>query len=100
MERPTWGDKPGTAPIIHFNGPLSLKRYGPIRTLPRMGYSSSSRVYKLRLMVGTPGLGKGTFASFDDRCSAGLGTLQADIVYASGKPSEPIKHRVELLHDG
>jgi hypothetical protein len=101
MERPSWGTKPDNAPIIHFNGPLSLERYGPVYTLPRMQGNSTARVYKLRLMVGTPGLGKGTFASYDDICSNDLGPIQADIEYAPSRAGQrPIQQRVELLHDG
>jgi hypothetical protein len=101
MERPTWGARPEEAPIIHFNGPMTLERYGPLYTLPRIGFNPNSRQFKLRLLLGTPGLGKGSFASYDDVCSENLGPIQADIEYPSGKPSgEPIKQRVELLHDG
>lgn len=101
MDKPTWGDKPDNAPIIHFNGPMTLERYGPVYTLPRMGATSQSRAYKLRLLLGTPGLGQGTFASYNDVCSENLGPIQADIEYASPNPAgPPIKQRVELLHDG
>lgn len=101
MEKPTWGDKAETAPIIHFNGPMALERYGPVLTLPRMTANSESRRYKLQLMVGTPGLGKGTFASYDDICTENLGPIQADIEYPNLGPSgEPIRRRVELIHDG
>src|SRR5579859_1303062 len=52
MERPTWSDRPDNAPIIHFNGPMSLERYGPVYKLPRM--TSGSRIRcSLRLMLGT-----------------------------------------------
>jgi hypothetical protein len=101
MDRPSWGDRAGNAPIIHLNGPMTLERYGPVYTLPRMNGQSSSRAYKLRLMVGTPGLGKGTFASYDDLCTENLGPVQADIEYPNPDPfGEPIQQRVELLHDG
>ncbi len=67
MEKPTWGDKPGTAPIIHFNGPLTFARYGAIYAVPRGARENdNSRRFKLRLLLGTPGLGKGTFASYDE----------------------------------
>lgn len=100
MERPTWGDKPADAPIVHFNGPMSLERYGPVLTLPRMKEDSQSRRFKLRVMVGTPGLGKGTFASYDEVCSENLGNLQADIQFPSGDPDRPIWKRMDLFHDG
>lgn len=99
MEKPTWGDKAENAPIIHFNGPLSLERYGSTHTVPRG--NGSNRQYSLRLLLGTPGLGKGTFASFDEICSENLGPIQADIVYPAAKRTgASIKQRCELLHDG
>jgi hypothetical protein len=101
MDRPTWGDRPETAPVIHFNGPMTLDRYGPVYTLPRMTDESQSRRYKLRLVLGTPGLGKGTFASYNEACSDNLGPIQADIEYPNRDPQgPPIKRRVELEHDG
>jgi hypothetical protein len=100
MEKPTWGAKPADAPIIHFNGPMTLARYGPIHTIPRMKAPSRSRAYKLRLMVGTPGVGKGTFASYDELCAEELGPLQADLEFPTGKAGEVLRQRVELLPDG
>jgi hypothetical protein len=101
MERPSWGATPETAPIVHFNGPMVLARYGKIYTLPRGANGSHSRRYKLRLMVGTPGLGAGTFASYDELCSEGFGPVQADIEYASAGPGKaPLRQRIELEHDG
>ena len=99
MERPTWGDKPANAPIIHFKGPLTLERYGPMVTIPRG--DGGNRSYKLRLLLGTPGLGAGTFASFSDVCSRELGAVQAEIEYpdAWGR-DEPLSQRTELIHDG
>jgi hypothetical protein len=99
METPTFGNRPDNAPIIHFNGPMTLDRYGPIYTFPRG--DGGNRAYKLRLLVGTPGLGAGTFASFSDLCSEKLGNLQADIDYPHPtKPGETFRQRVELVHDG
>ena len=101
MERPSWGEKPENAPIIHFNGPMSLERYGPLYKLPRMTAPSKAIRYALRVMLGTPGLGKGTFASYDEMCSEQLGPVQADIVYPpTAKTGIAIKERVELVHDG
>jgi hypothetical protein len=101
MDRPAWGDRPENAPIIHFNGPMSLERYGPLYKLPRMTSPSRTIRFALRVMLGTPGLGKGTFASYDEICSEQLGPLQADIVYPpESKTGVAIKERVELFHDG
>jgi adenylate kinase family enzyme len=53
------------------------------------------------VMLGTPGVGKGTFASYDEICSENLGPVQADIVYGHAtKLGEVIEQRIELLHDG
>jgi hypothetical protein len=99
MDRPTWGDKPENAPIIHFDGPMSFERYGPLVSIPRG--EGRSRRFSLRLMLGTPGLGKGTFASYDEICSENLGPIQADIVYSHAtRIGEMFEQRVELLHDG
>ena len=99
MDRPTWGDTPEKAPIIHFNGPMSFERYGPMVTIPRG--DGRNRRFKLRLMLGTPGVGKGTFASYDEICSENLGPIQADIVYSHAtRIGEMFEQRIELLHDG
>jgi hypothetical protein len=100
MDRPSWGDKPDNAPIIHFNGPMTLERYGPIYTVPRGGNYSGNRRYSLRLMLGTPGLGHGTFASYDEICSENLGPVQADIEYAAAPGKAPVKQRIDLEPDG
>jgi hypothetical protein len=101
MDRPSWGDRPEAAPIIHFNGPMSLERYGPLYKMPRMTSPSRSIRFALRVMLGTPGLGKGTFASYVETCSEQLGPIQADIAYPpSSKTGVAIKERVELVHDG
>jgi hypothetical protein len=103
MERPSWGSSPENAPLIHFNGPMTLGRYGPIYTVPRMGANDNpdNRRFKLRLLLGTPGVGKGTFASYNEACSENLGNIQADIVYASKGWFEPmVRQRIELEHDG
>lgn len=100
MDRPTWGTKAENAPIIHFGGPMSLECYGPPVTISRAD-NGGRRRYSLRLMLGTHGIGKGTFASYDDICSEKLGKLHADIVYLGAQPLDlPLKQRVELVHDG
>jgi len=101
MDRPAWGDKRHSAPIIHLNGPMTLERYGPIYTVPREANLHSRRRFSLRLLLGTPGLGKGTFASYDEVCGENLGPIRADIEYPSNDPlAAPLKQRLELIHDG
>jgi hypothetical protein len=48
--------KPHGAPIIHFDGPLTL-------SLPRQTLQAGKEPGKLSFLIGTPGQGKGTFAS-------------------------------------
>jgi hypothetical protein len=99
MDRPAWGDTPEKAPIIHFNGPMSFERYGPMVKIPRGG--GGRRALSLRLMLGTPGVGKGTFASYDEICGENLGPIRADIVYSHAtRIGEMFEQRIELLHDG
>ncbi len=99
MDRPTWGDRPESAPIIHLNGPMSFERYGPLYSMPRG--AGNQRRFSLRLMLGTPGVGKGTFASYDEICTENLGPIQADIVYShKDRIGEMFEQRITLLHDG
>jgi hypothetical protein len=101
MARPSWGSSPKNAPIVHLDGPKELAMYGPPKIIPRMTTPSGQRRFSLRLMVGTSGLGKGTFASYDEVCTEDLGRLRADIVYLQEFPfGLPITQRIELLHDG
>jgi hypothetical protein len=51
-----FADKPAEAPIIHFDGACHIAFYGELPTL-RLGRDND-----LVLVVGTPGLGGGTFA--------------------------------------
>lgn len=53
----TFADKPAAAPVIHFNGPLrmALTSATPLQR--------SAKPVRLNAVVGTPGLGEGTFAA-------------------------------------
>jgi hypothetical protein len=53
-----FADRPQDAPIIHFGGSLTMGLYGPKPTLAR-----GDKPTELMTVIGTPGLGKGTFAS-------------------------------------
>ena len=66
--RPTLADKPDDAPIIHLGGPMTLAQYGPVQEIPRNQDGVSYRVTSLKLMIGTPGIGKGTFAAYHCNC--------------------------------
>jgi hypothetical protein len=99
MERPVWGDKAENAPIIHFDGPMALAQYGPPVNMPRSGIKPRST--SLRLLVGTPGLGKGTFASYDEICASDFGPVDAEITYTSAADkAKTFTERCELFHDG
>jgi hypothetical protein len=65
-----FADTPASAPVVHFGGPLQVTFYNQLPTL-RVGRGS-----ELILVVGTPGVGPGTFAM--------LG--YEDIIPAAAKP--------------
>jgi hypothetical protein len=54
-----FADRPQDAPIVHFNGPKTLALSGAVPTLERGQHGTT-----VMLGMGTPGLGKGTFAAF------------------------------------
>jgi hypothetical protein len=54
-------DRPGNAPVVHFNGPLTL-RLGDDQVLAR-----GMKPTELRVEIGTPGLGKGAFVALAHR---------------------------------
>lgn len=77
---PTFAASPEKAPIVHFDGPLTLHQYGSLQTLPRYPDGMSYRKTSLKLMVGTPGLGEGTFAAIHCKCRRNK-TLRGEIVW-------------------
>jgi hypothetical protein len=81
--RPKFGDTPASAPIVHFDGRMTLGRYGDRETLPREIGGLSYRRTSLKLMVGTPGLGKGTFAAYHCKCRRDK-TMVGKIEYPTG----------------
>jgi hypothetical protein len=62
---PTFGDSPQSAPILHFNGPMTFARYGPLSFLPRETDGVSYRKTYLRLRAGSPGVGENSFVGYD-----------------------------------
>jgi hypothetical protein len=56
-ERLRFAESPKDAPIIHFDGPLTMRFYEGTPTL-QVGVPN-----ELDVMVGTPGVGKGSFAA-------------------------------------
>jgi hypothetical protein len=87
----TFARRPGQAPIVHFNGPLSVRFAGAVadtgldrvasslaqignkgplklgKEIPLPGGRRQSRAVTLSAVVGTPGSGAGTFATYKAR---------------------------------
>jgi hypothetical protein len=84
--------KPADAPVIHLGGPLEITFYFGLPSL-RVGRES-----ELILVVGTPGVGPGTFAMLDyeDTIPESARPV-AEITYQPAKPREkPLKERFEI----
>jgi hypothetical protein len=81
-----FADRPQDAPIVHFRGPMQMGLYAPQRLV------TDTDECKLEVVIGTPGLGKGSFASvgYDGLITEGAAPV-ADIVYpgpdAGGLPA-------------
>jgi hypothetical protein len=90
-----FADKPHRAPIIHFAGPLTM-RLENLSVLER-----GNKPSELRVRIGTPGLGKGTFAHFGPSY---LTTWMKKKVLATiefpAKKGGPKQIAMELLFDG
>jgi hypothetical protein len=83
----------GDAPIVHFRGPMQLGLYSP----PQLVVGGDP--CDLQTVVGTPGLGKGTFASvgYDGLISAGVGPV-AQIAFPSPAAGSLPAERYVLPH--
>jgi hypothetical protein len=93
-ERLEFSDRPADAPIIHFNGPRTFGLLRP-RTFDRVPQGEAAD-YRLRLSIGTRGLGPGTFAALDANQIPSPRRLSADIEFPSADGGEPIKVREEF----
>lgn len=96
-ERVSFASSAKNAPIIHFDGPLSIGQYSTMVTLPRKIDNKSHRITSLRIKVGTPGLGEGTFAACHCACRHKLGPLHARFEYAVGNINEGKKRNIEAV---
>jgi hypothetical protein len=78
-----FADRPRDAPIVHFDGPLTFRLEDP-----RQAFVRGTRPSPLPVLIGTPGLGRGTFAFliFDSRAPAGVATIEFPSRHAGGKP--------------
>lgn len=87
-----FGDTPEKAPIVHLAGPLQIQPEEKPSTLVR------NVVCDLMLVVGTPGVGPGTFASvaYEDLIpSESYAVVEAE--WPAAKPAEPpVRARYEL----
>jgi hypothetical protein len=89
-----FADKPADAPIVHFGGPWQVTLFGDPTEL-RLG-----RENELILGVGTPGLGRGTFAyvGYENLMPEGSNPT-AEITYPLKNPDDtPVKELFELKH--
>jgi hypothetical protein len=85
-------EKPADAPVVHLGGPLEVSFYAELPTM-RVG-----REGEFVLVVGTPGIGPGTFAML-----AYLDTIPettkpvAEVTYQTAKPGDaPLKEKYEI----
>jgi hypothetical protein len=97
-EKPKFAARAKDAPIIHFDGPPSIVQYAEKRVIPR-DEKTNSRARALRIMVGTPGLGAGTFAAMHCNVCDDHGPLRASFVYpsADGGPQIEITDALEKI---
>jgi len=81
-----FGRSPATAPIINFDGPLTLGRYSDMVRLSADTENESIRKTSLRLVLGSKGLGEGTFAMRVCKCRKGQPDLVANFLYPARSP--------------
>jgi hypothetical protein len=88
-----FADRPEAAPVVHFRGPLQMGLHVPQR-LP-LGAEGGN----LEALVGTPGLGKGTFAavSYDGLITAGASPV-AEIEFPAASGGSLSRARYILPH--
>ena len=87
-----FAEKPADAPVIHFGGPLEVSFYGEV---PKMRVGRGAEFV---LVVGTPGVGAGTFAmlGYED-CIPKDAYPKAEIAFAPKKPGDaPVKELFEI----
>jgi hypothetical protein len=87
-----FSDKPATAPVVHISGPVQITFYGELPTL-RVG-----RDAELMLVVGTPGVGPGTFASvcYDETIPEAANPV-AEFTFAPAKAgAASVKEKFEI----
>ena len=84
--------RPQDAPVIHFNGPLTIVPRYESQVLARGGHG-----HKFRAAIGTPGLGKGTFAILDPEAVPADMHPVAEVEFpAASAEAQPIRARFVL----
>jgi hypothetical protein len=86
--------RPQDAPVVHFNGPMTMELFRiqhPLR---------SNRRVRLSAVVGTPGGGPGTFATLGCDSFLDSATPIGDVVYpGKDEAGNPVVQRVRLCND-
>ena len=92
-----FSEQPGSAPILHFDGPLTLgfgRNFGPFR---QPALTRGPDPQELMVCLETPGLGKGAMVTMDNRFAPADVHPVADIEFPGKQPGDkPIKSRVVL----
>jgi hypothetical protein len=83
---------PKDAPIIHFDGPLTLR----IADIKPPQWEKTDKPFDFQVDLGTPGLGKGTFAALDYSHTDSKGNV-ADVVPPDVYPVADIEFPVKSL---
>ncbi len=99
LQKPRFASRAKEAPIVHFDGPLALTQFSTKRVIPRDDGPANNRNRSLRVMIGSAGLGEGTFAAYncrvcDDRPEHG--PLMGKFVFRSASGGPQIE-RTEAL---
>jgi hypothetical protein len=102
VQKPRFAARAKDAPIIHFGGPLALTQFSTKRVIPRDNGPVNNRNRSLRVMIGSLGLGEGTFAAYNCRvCDAHPehGPLMGKFVFrsASGGPQIEFTNALEKI---
>ncbi len=100
-DKPKFGDRAETAPIIHFNGPMTLGQYAEILTVKSDVIETNVRKAGFRIMIGSQGVGTGTFAAYHCKCRRDKGPLRAELKFPPSKAGGiPIEIAVSLKTSG
>ncbi|OAI54366.1 hypothetical protein AYO44_03600 [Planctomycetaceae bacterium SCGC AG-212-F19] len=82
-----FADRPQDAPVIHFDGPLSMGLHNYCNARPQALVRGGKPAYMIA-SIGTPGLGKGTFAYLVPPKSAKALKPLAELEFAHRDPKE------------